>query len=146
MDRPIPVGLQNKTDRELANIINSAVGAFSLPDSWRVSTTVLITGVLLNHIDEMCNEFGLTPDGTGRLVKAPSLQECTNNEIATRISEWSGPGMTAQGVTDLVFAFSRDSELWTRFQRLVNESAAEQAREMNVEGLVMANALTNLGG
>lgn len=194
----VPAGLQGKDAKALATIINTAVSVNGLDKSWGVTSNPMIQAEdHLHHIDQMCNEFGLTvgPDGTlskpdkdeaareavaggmsaeecrvaaqsartrgdeetakewdilAGLRTAPGLGEEGHDPMADfeaenptevapdsdavvfarKVQEWSGPGVTHQHITDLVFAFSRDTELWEEFKGLVQESRSEHEAEM----------------
>ena len=52
----------------LKRIINNAVRDHSLPEQWKADLTNNKT-VLVDHINDMCNEHSITPDANGNLIR-----------------------------------------------------------------------------
>lgn len=81
----VPHMLADKSDRELAAIANAAVKEHGLPKTWDLENFEALeyaTPEILHHIDAMCNEFGLTPDETGRLIKIAKTEAKPNQDNA----------------------------------------------------------------
>lgn len=65
----LPEGLRGKSLDQLAEIVYKAVDKFKLDKSWS-DLLDYSRADIIEHINDMCNEFGLNVGVTGQLFKA----------------------------------------------------------------------------